>query len=634
MKTKYQAPEEGSTLMVTIGVVATMLVLLGSAIEYTTHISRVSQRSRKTAVAMEIADGHLEVLYSNWRNIYRTTWTTLSNNQGGTDKAIVGTNFFYTTKWSPAPAPTVVPNMSPAATPPTIQLPASTNFPTEPNYTVTQYRIQAVDPMITLDANETSTVNPAATPPSADGPNTWQKSYFYLAAADITVPTTTGTVTAKVRRIFEKKFDNPWTYGMFYVDDLELHPTVGFTMDGPIHTNGNLYIGTSNFTTLNRLEYAGEYVNGFSPNDTSHSNHTAPNLVADMPPYQVSPYLPFGWNLNLDGTSNNNKSYHELIERPVTGITDPLSEIRLHNQAGYRILIDANNAITMTAKDGSTPSTAEWNEIVGAITTNEAIQDAREGTFVRLASVSVFDLVDKLNKLPSWNGIVYISDTSAKTVDNAGNVTNAGTPVNVTINGNTVSTVKRGIRFKNGATLPTGGLTIISENPIYIQGNFNTGGSPPSNSGTYTSPTVSGYTRRNAAIVGDAVTILSANWNDSNSNTGDVKDRVSINTTVNAAIVAGNVPSNSTYSGGGENFVRFLEDWSKSGGQHFTYYGSMVQLYKSQQATGVWQSPGGSSTYKSPTRHWYYDKNFGSGSPPGNLQVAAYLQQQRWYQVY
>lgn len=631
MKLLSHQSTRGSTLVVTIAVVATILVLLGTAIEYTVHISRVSQRSRKTAVAMEIADGHLEMLYSSWRNIYRTTWTTTSNNQGGTDKSIVGTNFFYTTMYSSGAAPTPVPSMTPAATPPLIQLPASSNFPSEPNYTVNQYRIQAVDPMITLDANENSNVAPAATPPSGDGPNSWQKSYFYLAAVDVTVPTTTGNVTAKVRRVFEKKFDNPWTFAMFYVDDLELQPTLAFTMDGPIHTNGNLYIGTSNFGTTNRLEYAGEYVNGFSPNDTSHSNPTAPNLVADMPPYQVSPYLPFGWNLNLDGTSNNNKSYHELIERPVTGITDPLSEIRLYKQAGYRILVDATNTITMTAKDGSTPTTAEWNEILTALTTNDAIQDFREGTYVRLVTVNIYELVDKLNKLPSWNGVVYISDTSGKTVDNAGNVTNAGTAVNVTIGTNTVSTLKRGIRFKNGATLPTGGLTIVSENPIYIKGDFNTGVNPPSNSGTYTDP--DSYVRRNAAIVGDAVTILSNAWLDSNS-TGGLNSRIASNTTVNAAIVAGNTPSDGTnYSGGGENFIRFLEDWNKAGGAHFTYYGSMVQLYKSQQGTGVWQAPGG-NTYKSPWRHWYYDKNFGNGTPPGNLQVAAYLQQQRWYQVY
>ena len=618
--------------MVTIAVVATLLVLLGTAVEYTTHISRVSQRSRKTAIAMEIADGHLETLYSNWRNIYRTTWTTLSNNQGGTDRSIVGTNFFYTSMYNPGPAPTPVPSMTPAATPPTIALPSPANFPSEPNYTVTQYRIQAVDPMITLDASENSTITPAATPPAAYGPNNWQYSYFYLAAVDVTVPSTTGNVTAKVRRVFEKKFDNPWTYSMFFVDDLELQPTVAFSLDGPIHTNSSLYVGTNFFTSTNRLEFAGEYVNGASPLDPAHTTFTAPNLVSDMPPSQVSPYLPFGWNLNLDGSTNNNRSYHELIERPVAG-TDPLSEIRLYNQAGYRILIDASNNITITTKSGSTPNAGDTNAIVATITTNQAFYDAREASYLRMASVDINALITQLKKLSDWNGVVYIADTSAKNVDNSGTVTNAGTAVNVTLNGNTASTLKRGIRFKNGATLPSGGMTIVSDNPIYIQGDFNTGGVPPSDSGTYTSPTVSGYTRTNAAIVGDAVNLLSGAWSDGNSDK-PVPQRVASNTTVNAAIVAGNVPSNgSTYSGGGENFVRFIEDWSKSGANSFTYYGSMVQLYKSQQATGAWSASGG-TVYKSPTRHWYYDQNFGNSSPPGNLQIAAYLQQQRWYQVY
>ena len=67
----------GSTLVVVIIVVFVMLVLLGVAVEYSTQISRNTQRSRKTALAMEIADGHLEYLFSNWRNIYRTTWTTV-----------------------------------------------------------------------------------------------------------------------------------------------------------------------------------------------------------------------------------------------------------------------------------------------------------------------------------------------------------------------------------------------------------------------------------------------------------------------------------------------------------------------------------------------------------------------------
>jgi len=89
-------------------------------------------------------------------------------------------------------------------------------------------------------------------------------------------------------------------------------------------------------------------VNGYSPNDTLHGGSvTAPNFVANLPPAQTSPYLPFGWNLDLSNTNGNGNddSYHEIIERPVSG-TDPLSNVRYYNQAGYRIVINADNTVT------------------------------------------------------------------------------------------------------------------------------------------------------------------------------------------------------------------------------------------------------------------------------------------------
>ncbi len=602
---------------------------------------------------MEIADGHLENLFTNWRNIYRKTWTTYGYASGGTDYSVVGTNYFYTDMYNPnsgcsgCAAPTPVPNMSPspAPTPPTIPLPASSNFPTEPNYTVTQYRIQAVDPMVDLDASgnalkETAwgsgtytSLDPAAQPPPAFGPNTWQYSYFYLAAVDVSVPalgTNSGTVTAKVRRVFEKKFDMPWTYAMLYMDDLEFQPSSTFAINGPVQANGSLYIGTSNFTAQDRVGYSGNYVNGYSPNDTSsHSGSiSAPTFPANEPPSQVSPFLPFGWNLS------SGDNYHEIIEQPPSSGTDPISNIRMYSQADYQVLIDQNNNITITDYNGNAITNTgttkpAYQAITGAITTNQAIQDSRENTYVRIASINLNSITNNINNgtLTVNNNansgmVLYIKDTTTN-----------GTVVSSKIggNGSTVNTTERAIRLTQGASLPTSGLTIVSVNPVYIQGDYNTGGIPPSDSGTFTSPTVSGYTRKNAAVYADAINILSGAWSDGNS-TLSISNRIATSTTVNAALVTGEVPSGSGYySGGGENFVRFLEDWQKNGNT-FTYYGSMIELFNSVTATGKWQGNG--STYKPPGLHWYYDTNFASSAPPGNLQIAAYLQQQRWYQVY
>ena len=666
--------DEGSSLVITVAVVATILTLLGSAISYTQSVSRLADRSRKTALAMEIADGHLEYLFTNWRNIYRKTWTSYTI--GALDASLVGTNYFYTDLYKPGvgctyngaacPAPTPVPNMNPAATPVPIALPSSGNFTSAANYTINQYRIQAVDPMITLstDGNErawledqtqkgkgakippgTSTppsgwaeMNPASAPPAAYGPNTWQYSFYYLAAVDVTVPAMTGNVTAKVRRVFEKKFDNPWTYAMFFVDDLEFSPSSPFTITGPVHTNGNLYISTNYFTAMSSVAYAGQYVNDYSPNDTSShgSTPTVPNFAAGLPPVQQAAFLPFGWDLNLsnaDGSSNND-SYHELIEAPTIGQTDPLANIRMYNQADYRILIDSSNNITITdsagtaiLNSGTTKNT--YLAITGAITTNQAIQDQRENTPVRLATLNIGTLTTAINNgtLTNASGsapkIFYIKDTSTAGATISSKLGGSGT---------TVNTTERAIRLTNGAVLPNNGLTIASENPVYIQGNYNTGtGTVPSNAGTYTDPDASGYTRKPSSVMGDAITILSGGWVDTNS-TAPISSRPATNTTINTALVGGITPSSGgNYSGGGENFIRYLEDWKAN---TFCYYGSMVELFVSKTGTGAWTGAG--NTYKSPlTSKWYYDDaTFSAGSPPGNLQIAAYLQQQRWYQVY
>src|SRR5438105_9801741 len=451
MKIDNYTRQKGNGLVVVVSVIATVLTILGAAVSYTGHISRISQRSRRTALAVEIADGHLEYLFTNWRNIYRATALSYNSGSAATNYALLPTNYFFTSMWNPGPAPSPVPNMTPAATPSPIPLPPTSNFPTEAAYNVTQYRIQAVDPMISLDSNENAlmetsfgsgnfTPMPKATPypspstqtipPAAYGQNTWQYSFYYLAAVDVSVPalgTNNGTVTAKVRRVFEKKFDNPWTYAMFYVHDLELQPTTTFQLDGRITTNGNLYIGNSSVTIVDNttdqfpstVTYSGQYVNGYSPNDTYHSGSTtAPTFPTNEPPVQGTPYLPFGWNVNFSGSGGNNDSYHEIIEQPVSG-TDPLSQVRMYNQADYRVLIDQSNNITVTDYNGNTPSNTIVNDTKGCITTNQAIQDNREGTYVRLTSLDVGALTTYVNNgtlVTGSNGntglVIYIKDTT------------------------------------------------------------------------------------------------------------------------------------------------------------------------------------------------------------------------------
>jgi len=173
-------------------------------------------------------------------------------------------------------------------------------------------------------------------------------------------------------------------------------------------------------------------------------------------------------------------------------------------------------------------------------------------------------------------------------------------------------------------------------NPVYIQGDYNTGRTGSSetpansaNNGTG-SNIVSGYTEQPCAVLGDAVNILSNSWSDSASSSS-VSSRVASPTTVNTAIVSGIVPTGlatsgaNSYSGGAENFPRFLEDWS--GGKTFTYYGSMVELFQSKQSIGFW---GNGNVYSPPNRNWNFDTLFYTQPPPGTLTIVTYSKA-RWY---
>ncbi|MBI1748014.1 MAG: hypothetical protein HYR55_15710 [Acidobacteria bacterium] len=164
-------------------------------------------------------------------------------------------------------------------------------------------------------------------------------------------------------------------------------------------------------------------------------------------------------------------------------------------------------------------------------------------------------------------------------------------------------TFRRGLRLVNGKGLDYP-LTVASENPIYIWGDYNMG--------NLTNP------KRPASIAGDAITILSNNWLDRNSFNETLTARPASDTTVNAAFIAGSTmsvyaspapPYNEPHSSGGvHNLMRFLENWSGNPRPTMTYTGSLVNLYTSRQAIGQWKCC--NTVYGPPARNWSFDVGF------------------------
>jgi hypothetical protein len=110
-------------------------------------------------------------------------------------------------------------------------------------------------------------------------------------------------------------------------------------------------------------------------------------------------------------------------------------------------------------------------------------------------------------------------------------------------------------------------------------------------------------------------------------------NRPATNTTVNAAFALGPDEESSVGQGNGqlENVIRFLEDWDND---TFTYSGSIIALWHSDQATGDWRCCGdsGNNYYRPPNRVWGYDTLFNTAIPPGTPRGILTLKG-RWSQA-
>jgi hypothetical protein len=166
--------------------------------------------------------------------------------------------------------------------------------------------------------------------------------------------------------------------------------------------------------------------------------------------------------------------------------------------------------------------------------------------------------------------------------------------------------------------LPTGrGLTIATENPVYVQGNYNTG-----TAGNFGAAQTD---HRPSAIIADSLTWLSSNWNDIRSFTytnggathygsHDTSQRQAATTWYRAGVVAGKGLSftRPTWAaqdfgtdGGAHNFLRYIENW---GGQTINYRGSIVSFYTSRQGIGTYKCC--TNVYSPPTRGYNFDTEF------------------------
>lgn len=432
-------------------------------------------------------------------------------------------------------------------------------------------------------------------------------------------------------------------FAIFYNGKLEFTQCADMSVNGRVHANGPIYVGTSASLVFN---------SGVSTTSTV----TAPGADG------LSAFAANNWHT----TFNSNPAYttnvasltvsmsmtnsHFLIDIPPAGENSmsTTGQQRLYNQA-QMILIVTN------APGGSTNyPTIIWtlqNSVNGAVPGNDSAKviytyiNATPGflatnlPFLSLTN-QFYDQREKKTNLLTQIDIGKYGTWAATNNIVQGKIP-ASSQLYPTIlyvadrrTYNTVNAATRGtlpaVRAVNAALLPGNnnlGFTIATKNPLYVSGNYNvqtsSSGSGAAAGTANTAATVP------AALLSDSLTVLSPNFTDNESYTAynngsstfDAADM-----TINAAIITGTMPSTgssgTTFSGGVHNLPRLLEDWSN---HHLWLNTSILRLWDSNMATNQFRNPQGFNPvpqnpyYNPPTRHYAFDLNFLDPNkvPPG-----------------
>lgn len=428
-------------------------------------------------------------------------------------------------------------------------------------------------------------------------------------------------------------------FAIFYDDALELHPGPDMTINGLVHANGDFFICSKNSISFEKaVTVAGLIDHGLVPNHQENENTFTGNVrftdgfaLQDMGQNGV-------W---LDSTQDdwvsasiNRWSHHVrdsnhgvtpmdlpipseispdvIIQRPSAGDIQSVADEKLANKAGLyieastdggelqiRTAVDGNgNPVDLNYyvdPDGNVITAADYREMDNPpdnltekwIVELGAFYDEREGNYsnpgrrVWSVDVNVANMVE--SGITPTNGIMYVSN-DVQNVDLAA------------------------VRVVNGERLPgsvgASGFSLATDNPLYILGDYNT------------------VNRTLSMVAADALTILSNDWDDSQSHKSVSKRRAAA-TSVNAVVLTGHVWDDQG-TGGAHNFPRFLENWSS---RNFNFSGSFVQLWRSQRADTRWVC---CPHYNPPRRNYSWDTALGGlNAPPGAPRVV-HIQKTQW----
>ena len=332
---------------------------------------------------------------------------------------------------------------------------------------------------------------------------TWAGLTAVLTTYQITstVRENTSNATATVAMLVQDQLIPVFQFGIFYQNDLEMLPGANMTFTGGrIHTNSNLYMNPDGSATLSvdskitsahdiyhrRLDRSSPQ----NPVQIKDAGGTYRSMTIDSDTANWATLSQSTWGGTVKSIDNGVTGLN--LPEP-TGTLDILGQGdgSMYQKSGLRIIngtaTDKNgNGVDLRYRDTNykNPNGNLKIDPGGDATHNvnplatKTFYDQREQRNITVAELDVAKLQASPNAMAALNNppsgedphVMYISSTDS-------------------------------VRLVNGSTLPDGGLTIASNRPVYVKGDYNVANKP-------------------AAVFGDALTVLSNAWNDTQQCTG------------------------------------------------------------------------------------------------------------------
>ncbi len=422
--------------------------------------------------------------------------------------------------------------------------------------------------------------------------DTFGTEYHYIVNARADSPA--GFPEAALEMHFKSRVIPLFQFAVFYDKDLEILTQGSMVLNGPVHTNGDLYLDSlAVLDHTGQVTVAGDLYRGLKASDKCLGGSVR---VADPGTLQTLPACSVG---RLAVSQADVDAWNGMVDVEVGSLTvpaaadlDPVAGSTYWDSADIRIVLNLNGASpAIEVRDAAGNVKASGTTILngcGSATYSNSLKDNREGKWIQLLDIDLRDLLDCFHA----NGLAGVA------IDDA---TDGGLVWHLSVDGPDSGTLNNyGVRVRNGAELasthlgapPVKGLTIVTDQAMYVQGDFNSVGKKP------------------ASFLADSMNVLSNNWNDANSGLA-LASRPASTTTINAGILAGTDTTGGIEGAGGQdlgqfnggflNLVRLHENWT---GNTLNYLGSFVSLNEPRHVNGAWSY---GVYYTDPTWNWSFD---------------------------